>query len=338
MTQSKKPKPKKKNIAAMFGEANEQSKQASDSGSPIFRPKSTSTAGVVKSFGRSVEDIIKERDELEAKLEKAGGTIEVNPTIIDPSPFADRLEDDNAETYEEFKQSIDKDGQQVPVQLRPHPTEPGRYQTIYGHRRCRALRELGKPVKALVVEMDDTALLLAQGIENSRRQDLSWIERALFAHQLESQGIKPADCQKALGVDKVAMSNYRKVIKVVTPAVVSLIGRAPTIGRPRWVELADLKPDSADLVKRLSADNLKSKSSDDRFNAVLAALKQQKQKSQPTQEKPEIWQLGSIAKVKASASKLEFSIAEESSEAFLAFMKDELPELLKRFQSRDTGK
>jgi ParB family transcriptional regulator, chromosome partitioning protein len=44
-----------------------------------------------------------------------------------------------------------------------------------------ALRDLGQPVRALVRDFDDAALVMAQGQENGARRDLSFIEKANFA-------------------------------------------------------------------------------------------------------------------------------------------------------------
>jgi ParB family chromosome partitioning protein len=73
--------------------------------------------------------------------------------------------------------------------LRAHSTAPGRYQTAFGHRRVRAARVLARPVKAIVRTLSDDELIIAQGVENSAREDLSFIERAVFALRLENAGV-----------------------------------------------------------------------------------------------------------------------------------------------------
>ena len=88
----------------------------------------------------------------------------------------------------DFIDAIRITGQQVPILVRPHPEIEGRYQIAYGHRRARAARELGRPVRAVVRQMSDAELVVAQGQENSARRDLSFIERALYAAKLERAG------------------------------------------------------------------------------------------------------------------------------------------------------
>ncbi|WP_438800714.1 hypothetical protein, partial [Acinetobacter baumannii] len=68
---------------------------------------------------------------------------------------------------------------------------------------------LGSTVKAVVVNLTDSELVVAQGIENSARQDLSWIERAVFAWRLEHAGIEAREIRAALNTDKTELSRYR---------------------------------------------------------------------------------------------------------------------------------
>lgn len=326
-------KPTRRSMASAFSAMNEESAKEQDKQPKKNAPRSLAGSSIVQQSKRSLDDLLKERDYYKVLSENAG-TTEINPALIDPSPFADRMADDSDQEFAAFKQSIADDGLKVPVQLRIHPDDPTRYQTIYGHRRVRALKELDHPVKALIVDYNDTELLLAQGIENSQRQNLSWIEKALFAHELETQGVKSGECQKALGVDKVAMSNFRKVVKALSPDLIKMIGRAPSIGRPRWIELVEHKPDLNDIQKRLSADNLLSLSSDERFHALLASFSKKSNSKPAKKNEAETWEFGDLGKVKATNKKLEFALTGHEPEKFIAFMKSELPTLLKRFQSQ----
>ncbi len=101
-------------------------------------------AGVIGAAHRAIDDIKSERDRLKALLESGGGAIrEIDPSMIDPSPFPDRLPDDDASDFETFRNSVKSEGQKVPIQVRRSPSSPDRYQVIYGHRRLRAAKELG---------------------------------------------------------------------------------------------------------------------------------------------------------------------------------------------------
>jgi len=109
---------------------------------------------------------------------------DIAPDLIEDAGVEDRLGFDH-HAHKSLKQSLETYGQQVPVLLRPHVKRPGRYEIVYGRRRLRALKELGLPVKAMVRQLDDHALVMAQGQENTARQDLSFIEKASFAAQLQ---------------------------------------------------------------------------------------------------------------------------------------------------------
>ncbi len=131
-------------------------------------------------------------------------------------------------------------GQQVPVLVRPHPETAGRYQIVYGRRRVLALRDLGQPVKALVRDLDDLGLVLAQGQENTARRDLSFIEKANFARQMVEAGYERRIACDALSIDKTLLSRMLSVTDRVPLALIEAIGAAPGIGRDRWLAFADL--------------------------------------------------------------------------------------------------
>ena len=212
------------------------------------RPSPRVGAGIIGATQRSLAEIREERDRLLALVESGGAVQEVDPELVDPSPFPDRLDDDNAESFEDFKKRLASEGQKVPVQLRPHPVQDGRYQIIYGHRRWRAARELGRKIRAVVATLSDAELVIAQGIENSDRQDLTWIERALFAWRMDEQDIKPRDIKAALSIDDAELARLRQVLRHVPIDVIEAIGRAPKIGRPRWMSLAQPRGRDAGAV------------------------------------------------------------------------------------------
>jgi len=112
---------------------------------------------------------------------------EVDPDLIDDWGPKDRLDaftavnsDDDADGFEALKSSIKDDGQQVPILVRKAGTE-GRFEIIYGRRRLRACAELGLKVRANVQDLDDATALLAKGLENAARRNLSFYEKARFA-------------------------------------------------------------------------------------------------------------------------------------------------------------
>lgn len=162
---------------------------------------------------------------------------EIDPETIEDTGLKDRLgslDDDVAE----LRDSIARHGQQVPILLRPHPTLSGRYQVVYGRRRLAAIRALRTPVKALIRTLSDEEAVLAQGQENNLRKDPSFIEKALFAGDLEEAGYDARVVQDALNVNRSHTSHMRKVREAFPREVIERIGAAPSVGWKRWYELA----------------------------------------------------------------------------------------------------
>lgn len=183
--------------------------------------------GAIGAVSRSIADL------------KARAVIEIEPDLIEAAGLQDRLESDAVEDSA-LARSIGEYGQQVPVLVRPHPTLEGRYQIVYGRRRVLAMRALGQPVKALVRDLDDRALVLAQGQENTARRDLSFIEKVNFARQLQDAGYDRKVICDALSVDKTLASRMLSVAGRLPAALIAAIGAAPSVGRDRWLALADL--------------------------------------------------------------------------------------------------
>ncbi len=157
---------------------------AEDARQPVQRVAS----GAVRSLKDTFSEVERDYEELKKQVSQGAVPVEIDADLVDPSPFADRFADQDLEAIEALKTSMREHGQEIPVLLRPHPATPGRYQIAYGHRRVRAAGELGIKVKAYVRDLNDDKLVVAQGIENSAREDLTFIERAVFALRLEDGG------------------------------------------------------------------------------------------------------------------------------------------------------
>ncbi|MCG5478624.1 plasmid partitioning protein RepB [Sinorhizobium alkalisoli] len=329
----------RKSIVASFGllSAELENKLADDrqSAPTVSSSASRVGAGVIGAAHRAIDDIRSERDRLKALVESGGGAVrELDPSLIDPSPFPDRLPDDDGTDFEAFKRSIETEGQKVPVQVRQHPTSPGRYQIVYGHRRWLAAKQLGMPVRALEVEISDLDLVLAQGIENASRQDLTWIERALFASRMDDAGIKPRYIYAALSIEDAELARMRSVYRTVPADIIEAIGRAPKIGRPRWLDLAKAvagDPSTLDSIRAaLSMKGNGAETSDQRFQRVLNALKP----AAKTGVDPTPISDGNGTKLAAfvmSPKEVRISAAGPLGTEFLKFVEAELPSLAERF-------
>ena len=329
----------RKSIVASFGllSAELEGDQPVTQSPPLPSPPPVNRvgAGVIGAAHRAIDDIRAERDRLKAIVESGGGrVIELDPAKVDPSPFPDRLPDDYDSDFEDFKRSIAEDGQKVPIQVRRHPSAADRYQIVYGHRRWRAALELQLSVRAIEVELSDLDLVVAQGIENASRQDLTWIERALFAARMDTAGIKPRDIYAALSIEDAELARMRSVYRSVPSDIIEAIGRAPKIGRPRWLDLAKAiaeRDDAVHVVRNaLSGGNGKTELSDQRFQRALNAVKSEAAPRRPASPISDTNgnRLGAWLR-----SKKEVRIVAEGTlgTEFLRFVEAELPILAERF-------
>jgi ParB family chromosome partitioning protein len=246
---------------------------------PVPERKPSATPGSLKVMGMALESINADAEELESlRSQMASGdrVLELDPDAVDRSPFHDRLtaDGDANEAFEALKASIADGGQQVPILVRPHPEQEGRYQAAYGHRRLRAAKTLGVKVKAIVQALEDRELVVAQGKENLDRSDLSFIERAQFAATLEDRGFDRATIGAAVEPNKGNLSVLLSVARAVPVDVVAAIGAAVKVGRPRWIEFTALlqSPGALQRVRDALADTAAlSADSNARFNHAMAA-------------------------------------------------------------------
>lgn len=213
---------------------------------------------------------------------------DVDASLIDDAGVEDRLGLDS-EAQRQLRDSLQTYGQQVPVLLRPHTTKTGRYEIVFGRRRLKALRELGLPVKAMIRQLDDHDLVMAQGQENTSRQDLSFIEKASFAAQLEQLNYERQTIAAALSVDLPMLSRLLRVGTAFPLPFLRNIGSAPSIGRDRWMALAhalEVEGATGRATALMNTPDFMPLNSDARFDAVFERATRVQSTGKPTQEKP----------------------------------------------------
>ncbi|MEO1538284.1 MAG: plasmid partitioning protein RepB [Pseudomonadota bacterium] len=171
---------------------------------------------------------------------------EIDPVLVDDWGPSDRLDEFTAvnsehddESFAALKNSIDEGGQQVPILVRRSKTE-GRFEAIYGRRRLKACQELGIKVRANVQDLDDATALLAKGLENAARRNLSFYEKARFAEAILGAGHDSTTVKQVLNLSKSALSHLAKVTQNVPANIGDLVGSAPKSGRPKWTALAEI--------------------------------------------------------------------------------------------------
>jgi ParB family transcriptional regulator, chromosome partitioning protein len=236
-------------------------------------------AGSVRAMGLELDRLTQEADQANLLREQiAGGSvvIELDPEQAEPSFISDRIAPTDDPQYRQLVESVRKDGQKIPILVRPHPDKLGGYQIAYGHRRWHAARELATKLRAIVQDLTDSELVIAQGKENSERRNLSFIERALFAANLEAAGFDRATINSALAVQTAETSRLLAVAATIPARIVNSIGPAPKAGRTRWMELAEYLQ-SAEVeqiaVKTVEEASFKRLGTDTRFETLLATLR-----------------------------------------------------------------
>jgi ParB family chromosome partitioning protein len=234
----------------------------------------TRGVGVVGAMSESFEAMAADLRDAKEKIETGNLVVEIATDLIDPSFITDRIGDGG--DMEEFVASIRDHGQRTPILLRPHPELEGRYQIAFGHRRYRALKILGRPVKAMVKPLTDNELVVAQGQENQSRLDLSYIERAIFAARLEAKNFQRDVICSALNVDKTEVSRMISVATVLPDDLIEAIGPAQKTGRRKWLDLAKAveQLDWQSEKKRILATCREGGAaySDERFDLVLRSV------------------------------------------------------------------
>jgi ParB family chromosome partitioning protein len=297
---------------------------------PTILPRMS--AGSVRSLRDTFSDVEKENEELRARLASGQFPVDLDPNLIDSSPLADRFVEQDAAAFEALKTSIRERGQEIPVLVRRHPDVEGRYQSAYGHRRIRAAKELGATVRAYVRALSEEELVVAQGLENSAREDLSFIERAVFASRLEDAGFERTVTQTALSVDRAEVSKLIAVARAIPADVVEAIGRAPKVGRGRWQVLADAMKNGPHLKRAravIKGAGFAEQSSEARFSELLSAANKS---SAARSELPDARSISStrgdrIASVAFTDGNIRLTVSRTEHEGFAAYLIDKIPEL-----------
>lgn len=303
---------------------------------PVPELPSFNGRGAVGAMSRSLEQMSAEVEAARSITEAiaAGEAIvEIPPDRIDESFVVDRFDPEGG--VDDLVASIREHGQQVPILVRPHPSTRGRFQTAYGHRRLKAIRQLGIAAKCVVRQLDDNALVVAQGQENSARRDLSFIERASFAVALEDRSFGRETIMAALSVDKTELSRMMSTRRALSDEIVRAIGAAPLIGRRRWMDLADQltqKKAMARAMEAIKSATFAKLTSDQRFVAV-----QEAHSVPPPAPKSLEWRDRNgrrIASVRETPSTFQLAIDVKVAPDFGHFVLDELPSLYDAYLAR----
>ena len=272
--------------------------------------------------------------------------VDLDPALVDTSFVLDRLDEDD-DAFQELLTAIRERGQDSPVMVRPHPEVSGRFQTVFGHRRVKVARQLGRPVRAVVKKMGDEDHVIAQGQENAARANLSFIEKTLFAERILKRGHSPETVKSALSLDDTTFSKMRSVTGNVPEQIIVAVGAAKTIGRDRWWQLAKLMEhpgNGARAAEFLASAAFGRGDSDARFAQLFEFLNAPAVGRPRTSSKPreKAWSPSdNSVRAKITDTGKVFTLALKAKEAspFGTYIAGRLDELFEAFrQAQTTGK
>jgi ParB family chromosome partitioning protein len=289
--------------------------------------------GALGAVTRSIDALAARADAakaIEQKLAAGETIIDLDPDLIDDSFVSDRQSQAD-EPFNQLVEAIRERGQDSPVLVRPHPQTEGRYQIVFGHRRVRAARQLGRTVRAIVKQLDDRAHVIAQGQENSARADLSFIERTMFAHRLEQ-----------LAFDReTTLSKMLSVTSRIDAAILATIATARNVGRDRWHDLS-ARLDDVDVTRRVLAhidgDDYRSAEADRRFEMLEAVARNKATDNAPSSaalgNNARLWQRqgGAIkARIKEDGKQFTISLKATDASAFGHYLEANLDRFYEAF-------
>ncbi|SRR5579875_369191 len=154
--------------------------------------------------------------------------------------------------FDDIAASLASQGQLAPVRVRPHPTQSGMYQLIFGNRRVRAAKALGwTTIDAEIVRATDPELISMALAENIDRKDFTDYEKGVLLERLKNlTGLSYQEIAKLVGKSSAFVSHHISMLKLFpeetldpaeTSKVLSLLSERharilATIGDPieRW--------------------------------------------------------------------------------------------------------
>ena len=271
-------------------------------------------------------------------MHNSASLITIDPFAISGNGLQDRLDDDTRADAR-LLASIRDHGQQVPVLVRPHPDQPAQFQIVYGRRRVLALRDLGRPVSAILRPLGPTEAVLANGAENTLRSGLSFIEKANLARQLATMHPRKIIAD-ALNLDPALLSRMLSLTRHLPPEVIEMIGSAPGVGVLRWQKLANLIVDTGvqtpDLCLMVNMSDLNI-SSAGRFRAAFVYLETLKSRALP-ECRSEVRMIRTyeglpLARVNITSKTMALTLNRRIAPGFDDWLVGQLPDMLTRWSA-----
>jgi ParB family transcriptional regulator, chromosome partitioning protein len=308
------------------------------------KPAVHKPTGALGAVTRSIDALAARADAakaIEQKLAAGDVIIDLDPSLVDDSFVADRVQRADDE-FESLVEAIRSRGQDSPVLLRPYPNKPGYYQIVFGHRRVRAARVLGRSVRAVVKDLDDRDHVIAQGQENAARADLSFIERTMFASRLEERGFDRETIMLSMNTDKTTLSKMLSVPRRIPNKILGLLEAADAIGRDRWHDLASKMEDPAFEMQAgdvSSSESFYTADANKRFEMLEAVGRATKRLENQPKAQVRTWRQkgGEVtAKIKDDGKQFTLALKARNASAFGTFIAENLEDLYESFEASKT--
>lgn len=261
---------------------------------------------------------------------------------IQDSLIEDRI--DVSDGLDELVESIDRNGQQIPIIVRiVNKDKP--YEIVAGRRRLAATRLLGKPtIRGFITRMTDEEAFIAQGIENSARLETSFIERARTIVKAREAGFSQENIADFLGIVQSLISSMSRVYEMIGDELVIAIGPARGVGRRKWESLGHALT-QAQLSKKEALKYVDNQIQDsaERFDKYLEALTSRGQGSKksvgknPTPNVQRTALLGGAYTVERKARQLVIKPGKDASVELLDYISDNLEELISSYEKEKKG-
>jgi ParB family chromosome partitioning protein len=204
--------------------------------------------------------------EMQQQVEKAQAALKefdgASPTrLLDPikvlaTRWANRHQNSfKSAAFAQLKKEIAEAGGNVqPIKVRKTNRVTEEFEIVFGHRRHRACLELGLPVLAMVVEIDDVSLWKEMEHENRARSDLSPWEQGLMYKRALDEGLFPSRRKLAdsIGVDHSQVAKVVGLTELPTHVIEAFA--SPTDIQVNWVSALraaiDRDPDTVQTISQ----------------------------------------------------------------------------------------
>ncbi len=231
-----------------------------------------------KGLGRGLSALLPDA-EVEAP---AMGALEIPVRDIKPNPQQPRR-DFGENELDELTASIRQKGVIQPLVVR---RSGDGFDLIAGERRLRAARQAGlDTVPVRVIEVTgDAELLEISLIENLQRNDLNPVELAEGYRALQRTfGLTQEQIARRVGKERATVANTLRLLELPEPILTSLRSGKITTGHAKAILSVTGTAQRSALWKRIVAENLSVRQTEEIARAVAAPKKVRRRASRPTE-------------------------------------------------------